>query len=230
MVALIPDDERRGHQPLLLQALMGVHPERAAEAQREIIIGATAWGNRGSGNARHAVLSPGRGEPVPMDEAWFVDAVFDPHAKSLADVGGEAERAAAVGSRTPRLSCRSPRCRAAPASGRSAPRRRRPATLPERSAPLRAIADPARVATPPAMTARRDNMGSLLERGGPVLMRASPGTGAMRTLTHPSPSARRTAAAEHYPMSIRIGTWRKWRKGRIRFCIGKAGRSGGGAH
>ena len=42
-VALIPDDERRGHQPLLLQALMGVHPERAAEAQREIVIGAAAW-------------------------------------------------------------------------------------------------------------------------------------------------------------------------------------------
>jgi hypothetical protein len=44
-VALIADDERRGHQELLLQALVRVHPERAAEAQREVVVRAAARRN-----------------------------------------------------------------------------------------------------------------------------------------------------------------------------------------
>ena len=90
-VALVVDDERRRHQPLLLQPLMRVHPERAAEAQREVIVRAAARGNRRSGNPRHAVLPPGRRQPVPMDQARFADAVFDPDPKGLADLGREAK-------------------------------------------------------------------------------------------------------------------------------------------
>ena len=66
---------------------MRVHPERAAEAQREIVIGAAARRNWRSGNARHSVLPPRRRQAVPMDEARFVDAVLDPHPKGLADFG-----------------------------------------------------------------------------------------------------------------------------------------------
>ena len=90
-VALVVDDERRRHQPLLLQPLMRVHPERAAEAQGEVVVGAAARGNRGSGNPRHAVLPPRRREPVPMDQARFADAVFDPDAKGLADLSRDAK-------------------------------------------------------------------------------------------------------------------------------------------
>ena len=39
-VTLIVDDQGSGHEQLLLQSLMRVHPERAAEAQREVIVGA----------------------------------------------------------------------------------------------------------------------------------------------------------------------------------------------
>ena len=88
----IVDDERRRHQPLLLQPLMRVHPERAAEVQGEVVVGAAARRDRRAGNPRHAVLPPRRRHPVPMDEAWFADAVLDAHAEGLADFGGEAER------------------------------------------------------------------------------------------------------------------------------------------
>ena len=37
-VAFVVDDEQRRHQALLLQPLMRVHPERAAKAQREVVI------------------------------------------------------------------------------------------------------------------------------------------------------------------------------------------------
>ena len=115
---------------------MRMHPERAAEAQREVVIGAAARRNRRPGNTRHAVLPPRRRQPVPMDQARLVDAVFDPDAKGLADFGGEAERPVRLADAVDRgASCRSPRCRAAAISGssgaaRSAPggerRRRRP--------------------------------------------------------------------------------------------------------
>ena len=70
---------------------MRVHPERAAEAQGEVVVGAAARRNWGSGNPRHAVLPPRRRQPVPMDQARFADAVFDPNAKRLADFGREAK-------------------------------------------------------------------------------------------------------------------------------------------
>ena len=89
-VALIADDERRGQKELLLQPFMRVHPERAAEGQREIVIGARPRRNGRSGNAWHPVLRPGRRQPVPMNETRFVEAVLDPDAKGLADVDEKA--------------------------------------------------------------------------------------------------------------------------------------------
>ncbi len=91
LVALIVDDERRGHQKLFLQALMRVHPERAAEAQGKVVIGAAAGGNRRAGNPRHAVLPPWRRHPVPMDQARLADPVFDANTERLAHLGGEAK-------------------------------------------------------------------------------------------------------------------------------------------
>ena len=70
---------------------MRVHPERAAEAQGEVVVRAAARRNRGSGNPRHAVLPPRRRQPMPMDKARFVDAVFDPNAKRLAHLGRDAK-------------------------------------------------------------------------------------------------------------------------------------------
>jgi len=85
------DDQRRHHQRLLLQPLVGVHIEGAAIAQREVIVSAAARRDRRSGDARHAVLLPGRRQAVPMDQARLVDLVFDADAKRLADIGGDAE-------------------------------------------------------------------------------------------------------------------------------------------
>jgi hypothetical protein len=45
---------------------------------------------RWSGNPRHPVLPPRR-QPVPMDQARFVDAVFDANAKGLAHLGRDAK-------------------------------------------------------------------------------------------------------------------------------------------
>jgi hypothetical protein len=42
LVALIADDQGCGHHQLLLQTLVGVHPEHPAEAQREVIVGIAA--------------------------------------------------------------------------------------------------------------------------------------------------------------------------------------------
>ena len=91
-VGLVVDDERRRHQPLFLQPLMRVHPERAAEVQGEVVVRTAARRYRRTGNPRHAVLPPRRRHPVPMDEARFADAVLDAHAEGLADFGGEPER------------------------------------------------------------------------------------------------------------------------------------------
>ena len=70
---------------------MRVHPERAAEAQGEVVVRAAARRNRRSRNPRHAVLPPRRRQPMPMDKARLVDAVFDPNAKGLAHFGRDAK-------------------------------------------------------------------------------------------------------------------------------------------
>src|SRR5580698_4327889 len=70
---------------------MRVHPKRTAEAQWKVVLRAAARGNRRPGNPRHAVLPPRRRQPVPMDQARFVDAVFDPNAKGLAYPGRDAK-------------------------------------------------------------------------------------------------------------------------------------------
>ncbi len=72
------------------KSLMRVHPEGAAKGQRKIIVGAAAGRDRRPRNARHAILLPGRGEPVPMNEARSADLVLDPHPKAVADTGGDA--------------------------------------------------------------------------------------------------------------------------------------------
>src|ERR1700733_2053473 len=59
-VALIVDDKRRGHQELLLQVGVRMHPERAAVVKREIVVGAAPRRNERRGNVRHAVLLPRR--------------------------------------------------------------------------------------------------------------------------------------------------------------------------
>ena len=110
-VALIADDQRRRHQELLLQPLMGMHPEGAAKAQREVVVGAAARRNRRSGDAGNAVLLPWRREAVPVDQARLLDLVFQAHAKWLADLGRDAERAVGLADAVaPRQACRSPRC------------------------------------------------------------------------------------------------------------------------
>ena len=56
---------------------MRVHPERAAEAQREVVIGGSAGRDGRSGNAGDAVLLQGRRQAVPVDQARLADPVFD---------------------------------------------------------------------------------------------------------------------------------------------------------
>ena len=90
-VARIADDQRRRHQQLLLQSLVGVHPVRPAEAQGEIIVGAAARWYRRPRDARDAVLLPWRRQAVPMDQARLVDLVFHAHAEPLAHVRPDAE-------------------------------------------------------------------------------------------------------------------------------------------
>ena len=163
-VGLVVDDERRRHQPLFLQPLMRVHPERAAEVQGEVVVRTAARRYRRTGNPRHAVLPPRRRHPVPMDEARFADAVLDAHAEGLADFGGEPERPVwlsdAVDRRRP---CRSPRCRAAQDAGSSAPASPPPVEV---SAPA-GIGGAAKAATPPVRSARRDIMQGALRRRRP---------------------------------------------------------------
>src|SRR5262249_36867954 len=90
-VALVVDDQRRCHQELLLQPLMRMHPEGAAKAQREVVIGIAARWDRRSRNAGHPVLLPGRRQTVPVGQARLPDAVFDTDAKRLADIGHDPE-------------------------------------------------------------------------------------------------------------------------------------------
>ena len=92
-VALIADDQRRRHQQLLLESLVRVHPEGAAETQREVVVRAAAWRDRRSRNAGHAVLLPRRREAVPVDQAGLVDPVFQAHAEPLIHPRPDAEGA-----------------------------------------------------------------------------------------------------------------------------------------
>ena len=153
-VALIVNDERRGHQELLLQALVRMHPERPAESQREIVVGAAARRNRRAGNSRHAVLPPRRRQPMPMDEARLVDAVLDPHAEGLADLGRQAERPVGLTDAEhrggPAVHLDVAALQSEDGRGRRGPSRR-------------GRGDVARVAAPPARIARLDSMGSLLD-------------------------------------------------------------------
>src|SRR3954469_17614641 len=68
-----------------------MHPKGPAEAQREVVIGSAPGRYRRSGNARHAILLPGRGQAVPVDQAWLVDFVLDPDPKRRADIGHKPE-------------------------------------------------------------------------------------------------------------------------------------------
>lgn len=92
-VALVADDQGRRHQQLLLQSLVRVHPERSAETQREVVVGAAACGYRWSGDTGDTVLLPGRREPVPVDQAGLLDPVFHAGAEPIAHSSPEAEGA-----------------------------------------------------------------------------------------------------------------------------------------
>src|SRR5258705_9171330 len=77
------DDERRGHQPLLLQAVMRMHPVRAGNWR--IVIGLNhavrdRWGLR----PREAVLRPGRKLPMPMDNGACASLIDEVHVEALA--------------------------------------------------------------------------------------------------------------------------------------------------
>ena len=76
-VAAVADDERRGEQFLLLQPLMRVHEERAAEAEWEVVVGAGAGCDRRRRNAGNTVLLPGRRKAVPMHQGRHVELVLD---------------------------------------------------------------------------------------------------------------------------------------------------------
>jgi len=73
-----------------------MHPEGAAEAQREIVVGAAARRNGRSGDTGNAVLLPWRREAVPVDQARLLDLVFQAHAESLAHLRPNPERAVAL--------------------------------------------------------------------------------------------------------------------------------------
>src|SRR5580704_14848725 len=73
---------------------MGVHPERAAKAQWEVVVRATARRDRWSGDAGYAVLLPGWGKAVPVDQARLIDPVFDKDAELCPDLGYDASAAA----------------------------------------------------------------------------------------------------------------------------------------
>jgi hypothetical protein len=92
-ITRVTDDEWRKHQGLLLQALMGMHPESSAKSEREVVISAAARRDRRPGNPRDPVLPPGWGQAVPMDKARLVDPVHHTHAEGLANLGSDAERA-----------------------------------------------------------------------------------------------------------------------------------------
>ena len=77
------DDERRGHQTLLLHSVMRMHPVRAGN--RSIVIslnGAVCerWGLR----PRETILRPGRKLPMPVDEGRCASLIDEVHAKPLA--------------------------------------------------------------------------------------------------------------------------------------------------
>src|ERR1700730_10896585 len=87
LVAGIVDDQRREYQKLLLQSIMRMHPERAPEGEREVVVGGTARRDCSSGQFGDAVLLPGRLKAVPVDQAWILDMVFDADAERFADFG-----------------------------------------------------------------------------------------------------------------------------------------------
>src|SRR6516165_8834410 len=70
-----------------------MHPEAAAEAQREIVVGAAARRNRRPGDAGNAVLLPWRGETVPMDQTRLLERVFHADAEPIAHLRSDAEGA-----------------------------------------------------------------------------------------------------------------------------------------
>src|SRR3984893_13681529 len=62
---------------------MRMRPERAAKAQREVVFGAGTGQDRRPGDARNAILLPGRRQTMPMDESRHVELVVDANPELL---------------------------------------------------------------------------------------------------------------------------------------------------
>jgi hypothetical protein len=93
----IADDQRGGHQPLLLQAVMGMHPVGAGAVERKVVVIAGAGLERRLRQVRYAVLLPGRRQAVPVDQGLLVDVTFQPHPEALAGFGRQAVAAIGLG-------------------------------------------------------------------------------------------------------------------------------------
>src|SRR5690606_35228130 len=77
----IADDERRRHQKLLLQAVMGMHPVGAGPIEWKVVGVAFSGWQRRLRQIGYAVLLPGWRQAVPMEESLLAGIVFQAHAK-----------------------------------------------------------------------------------------------------------------------------------------------------
>src|ERR1700758_1530365 len=79
----VMNDERRGHQTLLLHVLMGMHPKRARN--RSVVVGLNRTvRDRWALRPRKAVLRPGRKLPMPMHKGARAGLVREVHAEPFA--------------------------------------------------------------------------------------------------------------------------------------------------
>jgi hypothetical protein len=77
------DDQRRSEQPLLLQAVMGMHPIGAGLPQREVVLVGGSGLEQRLRDAGHAVLVHRRSQAVPMDQGGLGKPVRERQAKPI---------------------------------------------------------------------------------------------------------------------------------------------------
>ena len=83
----VADDEGRRHHPLLLEADVRVHPKRAGDVEREVVIIRGARRERRLRDIGNAVLPIWRRQAVPVHQGRFVEVVFERRAVALPGLG-----------------------------------------------------------------------------------------------------------------------------------------------
>ena len=86
----VMDDQRRVQEVLLLEALVGMHPECARIRKRKVVICRGAGRDQRCGDPRHPVLLVGRFKPVPVDERWFARLIVELDTEPRSNSGNKA--------------------------------------------------------------------------------------------------------------------------------------------